>query len=211
MISEAIKLFDAHSSRFPKAHDTRDHPGYYTFVMLQDVGAPAEAIEIAKAGLATLRDTGAFEELSKAANSANLVRPVLASEPLTPNTRAIQSLRYLAKATVASLCVRIQDHEWQEALRDTERLLTIARFHLCQPSLIDQLVGHATVSLTTRELRTSLAEQAIDEHTSRAFCELLSAFEVQPAATVSVEGERARLEVLIDYVYGADQRGDRLS
>jgi hypothetical protein len=154
-----------------------------------------------------LREAGAFELVAWASSSDSFVRPIDADHELGSQIRDLSTLRRVAKALTAAMSLAFQERRWNDACQLLELLLVLSNAACHQPTVIDQLVGHACCALAIAETRTCVAEQDIPAETASRIMQILTD-QPLPEASKALRGERVVLNRTIEYVYSPDRKKD---
>ncbi len=190
-------------------HD-EDKEFYLDFSRVYGSQAIPPDIEPERLAIKMLRERGAFDLLAQAAACPRAVRPARGSPPLFMNLQLpeLGQFRHLAKVLTASMRLEAQQGNQVQRIAAFEHSLALGRAAASQWTLIDRLVGMSIVSMTLRELRYELLENAIGEQTGRGLLDAMDRQLPMPPMSLAYEAERLLLLDGIQWSFSDDGHGD---
>ncbi len=177
LLVEVLERVDVATSQLAQNPDATQRftdgtsmPGSFSDLTYQPVSS--RKVRPHRAALAELDADGTFDLLAQVASMPRCVRPHIAGTPFHEAHRAqiwshLASHRHLARLQTARFAVAAYNDDWTEFLATADQALAGCRFLDLQPSLIEHLVAVACIDLLLGEIRTTLVERSLKEHTAR--------------------------------------------
>jgi hypothetical protein len=170
-----------------------------------------EGLEVIRQLITRLQAGGAFDELARAGQCPNVVRPRPSLEESSLLALLLPELAYfrrLTQARVESMEMAIAERAHADAVEAFDQVLVIAWACTHQATIIEQLVGWSVASMGLERLRYALVEQPMDAPTLRRFLERLEARTPLGSPVLGLEGERLGFMDVVQRTYSDNGRGN---
>jgi len=164
-----------------------------------------------RAALAELDRDGTFDLLARVASMPRCVRPHITGTPFHEAHRAqiwphLASHRHLARLQTARFAVAAHNDDWTEYLAAADQSLAVLRFLEHQPSLLEHLIAVACIDLMLSEIRLTLVEWRVNEHTARSLLSIIDRRLDLPPPEHVLAGERMLYLDQLQHTYTSSGR-----